>query len=45
MIAMGVTAPLDQENKLIEAAAEANVPWVLPNEWGTDTTDESLSNE
>ncbi|KAF1349140.1 hypothetical protein BDV97DRAFT_377728 [Delphinella strobiligena] len=45
LITMGVTAPADQENKLIEAAAEANVPWILPNEWGTDTTDESLCND
>lgn len=42
---MGGMAPPDQESKLIEAAAEANVPWVLPNEWGTDTQDESLSND
>ena len=45
IITMGVTAPKDQEAKLIEAAAEANVPWVLPNEWSPDMFNESLSND
>jgi len=45
IITMGVMAPHDQESKLIEAAAEANVPWILPNEWSPDTADESLSKE
>ncbi len=34
IITMAVMAPEDQEAKLIEAAAAANVPWVLPNEYG-----------
>ncbi|KAF2659614.1 NAD(P)-binding protein [Lophiostoma macrostomum CBS 122681] len=27
---------------LVAAAAEANVPWILPNEWGLDTANETL---
>ena len=34
IITMAVTAPPDQQTKLIEAAATANVPWVIPNEFG-----------
>jgi len=45
IITMGVTAPKDQESKLIEAAAEANVPWVFPNEWSPDMANESLAKE
>lgn len=45
IITMGVMAPPDAEGKLIEAAAEANVPWILPNEWGGDMLNESLSTE
>ena len=45
VITMGVMAPKDQQTKLIEAAAEANVPWVFPNEWSNDTANELLSKE
>lgn len=45
IITMVVRASEDQESKLIEAAAEANVPWVLPNEWTPDTANEPLSHE
>lgn len=34
IITMGVTAPPEQQTKLINAAAAADVPWVLPNEYG-----------
>jgi hypothetical protein len=27
---------------LVQAAADANVPWILPNEWGLDTNSEAL---
>jgi hypothetical protein len=37
IITMNVFAPPDSQAKLIEAAAAADVPWVLPNEWGVDT--------
>lgn len=36
VITMNVFAPPDTQTKLIEAAAAANVPWVLPNEFGGD---------
>ena len=42
IITMGATAPPEQQTKLIEAAAAANVPWVLPNEWGYDIADPGL---
>ena len=36
IITMGVRAPPEQQSRLIEAAAAAKVPWVLPNEYGYD---------
>ena len=36
IITMAVMAPKETQTKLIEAAATANVPWVLPNEFGGD---------
>lgn len=42
IITMGTRAPPEQQTKLIEAAAAANVPWVFPNEWGFDHTDPGL---
>lgn len=42
IITMGVMAPPDQQSKLIQAAADASVPWVLPNEWSPDSTNEAL---
>lgn len=45
VITLGVGAPPEQQTKLIEAAAEANVPWVLPNEWGVDASDPSISKD
>ena len=43
IITMGVTAPPDTQSKLLSAAAEAGVPWVLPNQWGADTRNEILN--
>ncbi|KAL9599064.1 MAG: hypothetical protein Q9219_004098 [cf. Caloplaca sp. 3 TL-2023] len=40
VITMGARAPPDQQMKLIEAAAAANVPWVIPNEFGSDNANE-----
>jgi len=45
IITMAVTAPREQEGKLIKAAADANVEFVLPNEWGSDPTRTALVNE
>ncbi|KAJ4377478.1 hypothetical protein N0V83_000303 [Neocucurbitaria cava] len=40
IITMGVLAAPDTQTKLIRAAAEAGVPWVLPNEYGMYTSEE-----
>ena len=45
IITMGVTAPQDQQSKLIEAAAEADVPFILPNEWGGDGLNVEVAND
>lgn len=45
IITMGVRAPAEQQTKLIEAAAAANVSWVIPNEFGNDNANEALRND
>ena len=45
IITMAVTAPPDASEKLVDAAAEAGVPWILPNEYSSDATNESLQND
>lgn len=45
VITLGVRAPPDAQTKLIEAAAAAEVPWVLPNEFGGDNANETLRND
>ena len=45
IITMGVRAPPDQQTKLIHAAAEAGVQWILPNEFGYDSSNEALCND
>ena len=45
IITMAVTAPPDQESKLVEAAAAADIPWVLPNEWGGDILNEEMGRD
>ena len=42
LITMGSTAPVDQQMRLVEAAAAANVRWVMPNAWGVDGKNETL---
>jgi hypothetical protein len=42
IITMAPMAPPDTQSKLIQAAADASVPWVLPNEWSPDTANEAL---
>lgn len=37
IISLSVTAK-DVHNKIVDAAAAANVPWILPNEWGVDSS-------
>ena len=45
IITMAVAAAPEQQTKLIEAAAAANVPWVLPNEWGVSGTNVQLAKD
>ncbi|KAI0455118.1 putative oxidoreductase CipA [Xylaria acuta] len=42
VITLSVRAPRDTQGKLIEAAAAANVPFVLPNEWGIESSHGTL---
>ncbi|KAI2467491.1 NAD(P)-binding protein [Annulohypoxylon bovei var. microspora] len=45
VITMHTMAPPDTQLKLVRAAAAANVPYVLPNEWGCDMADEELGKD
>ncbi|KAH0559490.1 hypothetical protein GP486_003998 [Trichoglossum hirsutum] len=45
VITMGAMAPREQQTKLIEAAAAANVPWVIPNEFGGDGLNEEVGKD
>ncbi|KIW23596.1 uncharacterized protein PV07_11783 [Cladophialophora immunda] len=45
IITMAVTAPPDTETKLVDAAAAAGVPWVLPNEYSSDPRNKTLQHE
>ncbi|KAI0385561.1 NAD(P)-binding protein [Hypomontagnella monticulosa] len=45
VITMHTRAPPDTQLKLVRAAAAANVPFVLPNEWGCDMEDEQLAKD
>ncbi|GFF35098.1 hypothetical protein IFM51744_02669 [Aspergillus udagawae] len=45
IITLSVTAPKDTQSKLIHAAAKAGVPYVMPNCYGVDITDEKLRKE
>ena len=42
IITLSALAPHDLEAKLVKAAAEAGVPWILPNAWGPDAESEAL---
>jgi uncharacterized protein YbjT (DUF2867 family) len=42
VITLGVQAPKGTDTQLINAAEEAGVKWILPNEWGPDSANESL---
>ena len=44
-ISLAVMAPADTHAKLVKAAAKAGVPWVMPNCYGTDVANKTLSNE
>ena len=45
VITLSVFAPQDQQVKLIKAAADAGVPWIVPNEYGGDGTNEQLNKD
>jgi hypothetical protein len=45
IITMAVTAPPDSQEKLIEAAAAANVAFVLPNTWGIDSDNAEMGKD
>ena len=45
VITLSVFAPEGTQDKLFQAAADAGVPWVLPNEWAPDTADEGLAKD
>ncbi|GJJ74336.1 hypothetical protein EMPS_06694 [Entomortierella parvispora] len=36
IITMSVTAPPETQTQIIDAAAAAGIPWIMPNEWGSD---------
>jgi hypothetical protein len=38
VITLSVASPPETQNNLVKAAAEAKVPWVIPNEWGGDSS-------
>lgn len=45
IITLAVGAPNEYEENLVRAAAEANVPWVMPNDYGIDPLNEVLGRE
>ncbi|PYH90901.1 NAD(P)-binding protein [Aspergillus ellipticus CBS 707.79] len=45
VITMAVTAPPDTQSKLFRAAAKAKVPYVMPNGYGSDFTNDNLAKE
>ncbi|KAI9777016.1 MAG: hypothetical protein M1835_005343 [Candelina submexicana] len=45
IITLSVTAPPDTHSKLVQAAAKAGVPYVMPNGWGLDVENKSLVKE
>lgn len=42
VITLSGQTPSEIETKLIHAAGEAGVKWIMPNEWSPDTTHEEL---
>lgn len=45
IITMAVSAPPETQGKLVDAAAAAGVPWILPNEYSSDPTNEGLQKD
>ena len=42
VITLSGHTPKESEMQLVNAAGEAGVPWILPNEWSPDTANEAL---
>lgn len=42
IITLSIFAPPNTQETLIRAAADAGVPWVLPNHWGADVEDPAV---
>jgi hypothetical protein len=45
IITMSVMAPAGQQEKLIRAAAEAGVPWIVPDHYGSDLTNQQAGDD
>ena len=45
ILTLAVTAPPEEIKKLVNAAAKAKIPWIMPNEYGVDTADPVLNKE
>ena len=45
VITMNTSAPPDTSIKLIQAAAKSGVRWIVPDEWGVDTTNIEFGKE
>ncbi|RYP12623.1 hypothetical protein DL767_011158 [Monosporascus sp. MG133] len=45
IITMSVRAPSEAQKKLVDAAADAEVPWIIPNEWGLDHANKALADD
>jgi NmrA-like family len=45
IITMSVMAPSDSQTQLIDAAATAGVPWVMPNEYSSDPTQKEMQRD
>ena len=45
VITLAVNAPQDLQQRIIRAAADADIPWIVPNEWGVDTANEAMVND
>lgn len=44
IITLAGTAPSDIQTNFIKAAAKVGVPWILPNEYGSDGANDEVSN-
>lgn len=45
IITMNVFAPKESQIRLIDAAVEAGVQWIIPNEWGIDVSKEEAAKD